>query len=403
MLTERRIRDAKPGSKLRFLWDGQLKNLGVRITPKGAKSYVLFYRAAGRKRLATLARVSELSLRAARERAGRELAAIRAGKADPLERRREAREAPTVRVGLAQFFNEWAPARRGIGRLTAGTVGEYRKHAQRYVGPALGALRVAGVTRRHVERMVDGLPRTQRNRLLAFTSRLFRLFESWGWREQNTNPARGIERARETPRDRTLAPSELQALSGALDSLADRHPASVAAIRFTAVTGLRIGEVLAIRWTDVDVEQERLTIREGKTGRRQHDLPAPALAVFRGILRINDEWAFSTGRSHVTYRHVRTVFAEAAKLAGLTDVRLHDLRRTVMTAAAARGVGVYVIRDLLGHKTTAMADRYVRAIGSPVADMRKAIGAEIAAAMAGQDDADGAEGAARSRRRAGPG
>lgn len=189
--------------------------------------------------------MSELSLRAARERAGRELAAIRAGEADPLERRREAREAPTVRVRLARFFDEWAPARRGIGRLTAGTVGEYRKHARRYVGPALGALRVAGVTRRHVERMVDGLPRTQRNRLLAFTSRLFRLFESWGWREQNTNPARGIERARETPRDRTLAPSELQALSGALDSLADRHPASVAAIRFAAVTGLRIGEAEA--------------------------------------------------------------------------------------------------------------------------------------------------------------
>ena len=44
MLTERRIRDAKPEPKTRFLWDGQVKNLGVRITPKGAKSYVLFYR-----------------------------------------------------------------------------------------------------------------------------------------------------------------------------------------------------------------------------------------------------------------------------------------------------------------------------------------------------------------------
>ena len=60
--------------------------LGMRITPKGAKSYVLVYRAAGRKRLTTLARCTEVSLKAARERAGAEQAAIRAGESDPLER-----------------------------------------------------------------------------------------------------------------------------------------------------------------------------------------------------------------------------------------------------------------------------------------------------------------------------
>ena len=48
-LTERRIRDAQPGPKTAFLWDRQVTNLGVRITPRGAKAFVLFYRAAGRK------------------------------------------------------------------------------------------------------------------------------------------------------------------------------------------------------------------------------------------------------------------------------------------------------------------------------------------------------------------
>ena len=388
MLTERIIRDAKPDARPRLLWDEQVRGFGVRVTPQGVKSYILNYRVDGRERRLTIGRCVELSLRDARERAAREMVAIRAGEIDPLERRRAKREAPRVRDGLVQFFDEWAPARQRIGRLTSGTVREYRKHARRYVGPALGALKVSSVTKRHVERMVEGLPRTQHNRLLAFTSRLFRLFESWGWREQNTNPARGVERARETPRDRTLAPSELHALSVALDSLADRHPASVAAIRFAAVTGLRIGEVLAIRWADVDIEQARLTIPEGKSGRRQQDLPIPALDVFGRIHRINDEWAFSTGRSHVTYRHVRTVFAEAVRAAGLLDVRLHDLRRGVMTQAAAAGVGTHVLRDLLGHRTTAMADRYVRALGSPVRDAREAIGADIAAALAGKGARD---------------
>ena len=136
MLTERRIRDAKPDSKTRFLWDAQVRNLGVRITPKGAKSYVVFYRSAGQKHLATLARVAELSLREARDRAGRQLAAIRAGEANPLERRRRAREAPTVADGLDRFFDEYAPARLAIGRMSPRTVQLYRSQAKLYIRPA---------------------------------------------------------------------------------------------------------------------------------------------------------------------------------------------------------------------------------------------------------------------------
>ena len=52
-----------------------------------------------------------------------------------------------------------------------------------------------------------------------------------------------------------------------------------------------------------------------------------------------------------------------------------------MTRAATAGVGTHVLRDLLGHKTTAMADRYIRAVGNPVRDAREQIGAAIAAMM----------------------
>ena len=120
--------------------------------------------------------------------------------------------------------------------------------------------------------------------------------------------------------------------------------------------------------------------------RRVHDdFPDAALAAMRSRLRMNrNDHVFAVdARGPLTYRTARTHFAAAARLAGLTDVRLHDLRRTVMTNAAAAGVGTHVLRDLLGHKTTAMADRYVRAVGLPVADARRAIGAAMAAAMAG--------------------
>ena len=383
-LTERRIRNAKPDAKTQILWDDQVKGLGVRITPAGSKSYILNYRSGGRSRRATLARCSEISLREARDRAGRDLAAIRNGDAGPLERRRQAREAPTVADGVRRFFDEHAPRRMADGRLGARTVQDYRNQVELTILPALGDRRISDVTRSDVERAVAPRAPVQRNRTLALISRLFNLFEDWEWRQQNTNPARRIEKAREQPRDRVLAPSELAALAAALNELAEPYPASVAAIRCAAVTGLRIGEVRTIQWEHVDFETGRLTMPETKTGRRTHDLPTAALQILSALPRIN-EWAFTTGSdAPVTYRTVRKHFAEAARAAGLSDVRLHDLRRTVMTSAAAAGVGTHVLRDLLGHKTTAMADRYIRHVGNPVREAREQVGAAMAAMMAGK-------------------
>ncbi len=187
-----------------------------------------------------------------------------------------------------------------------------------------------------------------------------------------------------------LDSTELAALATALDRLDERFPASVAAIRVAALTGLRISEVLAIRWEHVNFESRRVTLPHTKTGRRLHHLPAAALDILRRVPRINKgHHVFAVdARGALTYRTVRHHFGAAAKLAGLSDVRLHDLRRTVMTNAAAAGVGTHVLRDLLGHRTAAMAERYVRSVGSPVADAREAVGSAMAAAMAGEGARD---------------
>ena len=139
---------------------------------------------------------------------------------------------------------------------------------------------------------------------------------------------------------------------------------------------------VGIRWEHIDFESRRLILPATKTGRRTHDLPAPAISILRALPRIND-WPFTTGRpSPVTYRTVRKDFVLVAAAAGLADVRLHDLRRTVMTAAAAAGVGTHVLRDLLGHKTTMMADRYIRSVGNPVREAREQVGAVMADMLA---------------------
>ena len=384
MLTERIIRDAKPEPKPRIIWDGSVTGLGCKVFPSGRKAYVLSYRIGNHKRLATLARCSEISLHEARERAGAELVRIRNGETDPLRRREQAMKAPTVNDGLDRFFNEFVPERVRIGRLSLRTVDDYRAQSDRSLRPAIGRLRIVEVTRHDIEQAVARRGRVQRNRTLALASRLFTLFERWGWRPQLTNPVRGIERSREEPRDRVLAPSELEALAEALNVAEAASPAAVATIRFAAVTGLRIGEVLAIKWEDVDFETGRLILPATKTGRRVHDLPTVATEILAALPRIN-AWAFTTGRdAAMSYEGVRSVFGRVTREAGLEDVRLHDLRRTVMTSAAAAGVGTHVLRDLLGHRTTVMADRYVRAVGNPVREAREQVGAAMAAMMEGK-------------------
>ena len=173
MLTERIIRDAKPGPKPRILWDREQKGLGVKVQPGGTKSFVLDYRVGGRQRRVMLARCSEIGLREARDRAGRELAAIRVGEADPLSRRREASEALTVAELVERFLTVEGPARIERGRMTEGTLAGYRHHCAKYLLPKLGKKRVADVKRGDVEHLVAPLPGVTRNRVLALVSRLF--------------------------------------------------------------------------------------------------------------------------------------------------------------------------------------------------------------------------------------
>ena len=383
MLTERIIRDARPESKPRFLWDGQVTGLGCKVAVSGRKTFVLCYRVGGRSRLATLGRCSDMALRDARNLARDELTRVRKGEPDLLERRRRERAEPTVNDALEKFFNETVPQRIAICKFTERTGREYRQHAKRYVAPALGTLRVSAVTRHDVENLAATLldRPSQRNRLLSFVSRQFNLTERWEWRPPHTNPARGIERASEEPRRRILSADEFAALSRALKGAEEARGPSVAAIRVAALTGLRISEVIAMRWADIDFKSGRVDLPSTKTGARMHDLPAAALAQMQLCLRIND-FVFTYGRSApVTYRTIRAHFAEIVAEAGLVDVRLHDLRRTLITAAAAGGESVFVIRGLLGHKTTAMAARYVQEAGLAVREARQKAGRTIAEMM----------------------
>lgn len=365
-----------------------MKGLGLRITKAGAKSFVLSYRADGRKRLMTVARASEISLEAVRLLAGEALVKVRQGH-DPIAERKQRRSLPTVAEAMDRYLNEHLVRRLANGRLTERTLKEYTRQAKKDVVPKIGSRHVADITRDEVEKLLDPLPPVMANRVCALLSAFFNQVEHWEYRPQHTNPARGIEKAREEERDRTLSASELSALGQALETTDSLNPSAVLAIRLAAITGLRIGEILDMHWDDVDLESGFLVLPKSKTGRRIHTLPSAAQALVAAAGRAGDYVVFGRRVDRpMDYSAVRRHWVKVCQVAGIEGARLHDLRRTIMTEAAALGVGSHLLRDMVGHKTTAMADRYARRAGAPLVELRQRMGDSMAEKLLGNEEKD---------------
>ena len=353
-LTEAKIRDFKPEATTRIYWDNAVKGLGVRVTVNGAKAYVIQYRTAGRSRRSTVAQCSAITLKRAREVAGVQLLAIRHEGADPLQRRQDAEAAPTVGDGLDRFFAEDGPRQVADKRMVPDTLARYRAQAERYIRPALGAMKIADVRRRDVELMLSRVGgKVQRNRVHALGSGLFQAFERWEWRTPQTNPVRLIKKTRETARTRVFTPSELASMGTAINSLSCE--AHKAALRFLVLTGWRVGEVLGLEWEWIDFETGVVNLPSTKVGAARRTVDALALQSLAGLPRTTPR-VFAPA----SYGTIRSWFGKVCRAAGIEGARLHDVRRTVATTAAGSGLSVILLRDLLGHKTLAMASRYAQ-------------------------------------------
>ena len=166
---------------------------------------------------------------------------------------------------------------------------------------------------------------------------------------------------------------------------AGENASVVAAIRLLILTGARRDEILSLRWEHVDFERGCLCLPDSKTGAKTLSLGTPALELLAGLPRIEDNPyvlpGARSGRHHVglgkAWRRLR---AEA----GLSDVRLHDLRHSYASMGAGLNESLHVIGALLGHKDTATTQRYAHLSDDPVRAAADRISGHLAAAMAGK-------------------
>ena len=275
---------APPDADL-FIWDDQVPGFALRCR-YGQKSFLLQYRLLGgrgsRQRRVTLGKVGVLSLEDARHLAQEYLRQVRYGH-DPVASRQASRQAPTLATLAERYLAEHADVKKKP-RSAQSDHSNMRLH----VLPALGSLHVHAITHADIARLHHAMRATPgtANRVLALLSKMFALAEHWGLRTPGTNPVKGTQRYPEHQRERHLSPGELARLGEVLrQAEVERieRPSVIALIRLLLLTGARLGEVLGMRWADIDWTHGQLRLPDSKTGAKTLYLSPPALAVLRAL------------------------------------------------------------------------------------------------------------------------
>ena len=382
-LTNRTVAAIKPGDRDLFVWDDELPGFGLRVKPSGVKSYILQYRNQHNvSRRYTLGRHGVIGPEKARVKAKSLLAGVQDG-ADPATERREAREASTVADLADRYMTEHAEVKKRP-RSVASDKTLLRLH----VLPALGRKKVAALSRADITRLHHSLRETPgaANRTLALVSKMLNLAEKWGLRPDGSNPCRHVERYPERAMERFLSGDELGRLGAVLaevERTATELPSVIAAIRLLIFTGARLGEILNLEWTHVDFERACLRLPESKTGAKVIHLSAPALEVLTGIEQDGSLWVIAGRGSGRPLVNLRKPWYRIRAMAGLHDVRLHDLRHSFASVGVAGGLSLPMIGALLGHAQPATTARYAHLAADPLRQAVELIGERIAAAMKG--------------------
>jgi integrase len=224
------------------------------------------------------------------------------------------------------------------------------------------------------------------NRTLALLSKLFNLAEKWGLRPDGSNPCRHVEKYRERKIERFLSSEELARLGAALRE-AERTqielPSVIAAIRLLLLTGCRLSEILTLRWQDVDIDHQVLRLPESKTGKKVVYLASPALEVFAKAERVDGNPHVIVGkrpRAHLV--NLQKPWRRIRAMAGLRDVRIHDLRHSFASMAAAGGLSLPLIGALLGHSQPQTTQRYAHLTADPIRRAADITSSSIAEAIA---------------------
>lgn len=404
-LTDALVRRASAGDRPQvFFWDADVKGFGLRVTNRGAKSFILDYRVKGRQRRITIGGYPDWSVAAARAEACDLKREVDRGR-DPMGERHVDRVAPTLRDLWDRYKRDHLPRKAERSQV------DERIMWEKLILPELGKYKVKEVSHDQVEALhrkitkVRGTP-VRANRVVEVLRKAYNLAIRWEWCENN--PASGIQKNREEKRERFLSPEELARLSAALDD--HGKPVSANAIRLLMLTGARKSEVLTATWDMFDLDKGVWVKPSAHTKqRREHRVPlsAAALALLREMKKTAaGDYVFPGKSDDQPLTDIKRSWESVCVKAGLAiqvekrnregkmmkdkdgntvmtwkpNVRIHDLRHSFASLLVSGGASLPMIGAMLGHTQVQTTQRYAHLYDEPLREAADHVGNTIAKA-----------------------
>ena len=407
-LTDTLVRKALPPARGQTLhWDTEVKGFALRVTPGGAKSFLLDYRAEGLQRRITLGSYPDWSVNAARQAAKDLKREVDQGH-DPMGKRHADRAAATLQDLWERYEVEHLP------RNAARSQADERSMWKKIILPRLGKMRLATIDHDIIDSFhqditnVRGTP-VRANRTVEVLRKAFNLAIRWNWCERN--PASGVRKNPEEKRSRYLDKTEIAGLARALNEHSE--PMSANAIKLLMLTGARRGEVLGATWAMFDLENGIWTKPSAHTKqRRLHRVPlsGPALRLLGEMKDVATQKARKDGVSLNPYvfpgadgkplTDIKRTWVSVCRKAALAvqvekkgrtgkimkgkdgkpvmtwqpNVRMHDLRHSFASILVSAGASLPLIGQMLGHTQTQTTHRYAHLYDDPLRKAAETVG-----------------------------
>jgi integrase len=350
------------GAQRAYYYDAQVRGLALGVAASGRRVFVLYRKVAGKPERITIGLYPDLSIEQARKRAEELNGAIAQGRNPATEKRRIRAEST-----LSELFDLDLES---FGKLHKRTwpedVAVFNRYLARWRHRKISTITRAEVLALHARLGLESGQVTA-NRTLALLRALFnRAHRDYGF--EGKNPAAGITFFKERKRRRFLEGHELPAF---FEALAQEPNETIRDyILVSLLTGARRSNVQALEWTEISWDRATWTIPATKAKADEPIDVALAPIVFRILQNRHatsvSKFAFpGIGKTgHLV--EPKIAWGRILRRAGLTDLRLHDLRRTLGSWQAATGASLTIIGKSLGHTSLEATQVYARLDLDPV-------------------------------------
>lgn len=342
-------------------YDTRCPALAVRVSDTGSKTFLVYKWSDGIPIKRTIGKWPHLTIESARETAAEIAVALNAGN-DPLELRKKKREEITLGQLFDFYFDLYAKNRCNTAR-------EIKLDFHRYFGDWLPR-RVSTIKKIDVQGRINHLARGGHFHRANRGHDSLRAVFSWGIKQglfEGQNPCIGISRFKTQSRQRFITPDEFESFMEALR--VEKNIKLRDYFYLSLFTGARQANVLSMRWDQIDFSLATWTIPRTKNG-ESHTVPLTALAI--DILQRRHEergdcpWVFPGYGVKGHLVEPKAAWDRILRVAGIKDLRVHDLRRTLGSYMAMSNQSLQLIGKALGHRSATSTLIYARMTHDPV-------------------------------------